>query len=392
MSSTETVLERMQRWPLAIGAVALVLCAWGAYSNVQQFLRSYLLAYIFWSGVALGCLAVLMLYHLVGGGWGVLIRRTLEAGTRTIPLVALLIVPVLAGIPHLYAWAHPEVVALDEHLRHKSGYLNVPFFLIRTVVYFAVWAGLAFFLNRWSSQQDRGGSPLLERRLHNLSGPGLVLFVVTVTFASLDWVMSLEPDWYSTIYSALFMVGQVLSALAFVLALLGLLASRTALGEVLSARYLRDLGNLLLTFVILWAYMAFSQFLIIWAGNLSEEIPWYIRRIKGGWEWVAGFVIVFHFALPFLLLLSREVKHRVKVLAGLAAALLVARLVCGFWMVAPAFGETSPRFHWLDWVAPVGIGGVWLAAFAWQLKRRPLLPLHDPNLRELFQSAGGASH
>jgi hypothetical protein len=357
------------RWPLLIWAVAGAVCAWGAFASPQQFFRSYLMAYLFWSGVALGCLAVLMLYHLVGGGWGVLIRSMLEAGTRTIPLLALLFVPVVVGMPHLYPWVN----------RHKGAYLNVPFFLARAVACFVVWGVLAYLLNRWPSE-----------RLRKLSGPGLVLFVLTVTFASIDWAMSLEPDWYSTIYSALFIVGQVLSTLAFVLALLGVLASRTSLGEVLSARYLRDLGNLLLTFVVLWAYMAFSQFLIIWSGNLSEEIPWYLRRVKGGWEWVAGFVIVFHFALPFLLLLSREVKRRVTVLAGLAAALLVVRLVCVFWMVEPAFGDTTPRFHWLDWLAPVAIGGLWLGTFAWQLKRKPLLPMHDPNLREVFESAGGA--
>jgi hypothetical protein len=389
MSSATSVLDRIQRRSLLVGAIALAACAWGAFATPQQFFRSYLMAFIFWSGVGLGSLAVLMLHHMVGGGWGVLIRRMLEAATRTIPLLALLLVPVLVGIPHLYPWTLPGAMAHDPLLRHKSVYLNIPFFLLRTVACFAVWGVLAFFLNRWSSQQDQEGSPSLARRLRNLSGPGLVLFVLTVTFVSLDWVMSLEPDWYSTIYSALFIVGQVLSTLAFVVALLGLLASRTSLGEVLSTRYLRDLGNLVLIFVILWAYMAFSQFLIIWAGNLTEEIPWYLRRVKEGWGWVAGFVIVFHFFLPFLLLLSREVKRRVAVLATLAGVLLLVRLGCTFWMIEPAFGG-GPRFHWLDWVAPVGVGGLWVATFVWQLKRKPLLPIHDPNLREVFQSAGGA--
>lgn len=390
MSRTASMLDRIQYLSLVTGGVALALCAWGAASTPQQFFRSYLMAYIFWSGITLGCLAVLMLYHLVNGGWGVLIRRMLEAGTRTLPLVALLIVPVLVGIPQLYTWAHPEAVARDPLLQHKSVYLNIPSFLIRAVVYFAIWGILAYLLNRWSSDQDRSGAPWLARRLHRLSGPGLVLYVLTVTFASLDWTMSLEPDWYSTIYSALFIVGQVLSALALLIAVLGLLASRTSLAEVLSPRYLNDLGNLLLAFVILWAYMAFSQFLITWAGNLTEEIPWYLRRVNGGWGWIAGFLIVFHFALPFLLLLSRQVKRRVAVLASLAGALLVVRMVSVYWMVEPAFGDAQPRFHWLDWIAPIGIGGVWMAVFVWHLKRRPILPLHDNNLREVLQSAGGA--
>jgi hypothetical protein len=380
-------LDRIQHRSLLVGIVAAVACAAGAVYTPQQFFRSYLMAYLFWSGISLGCFALVMLHHLVGGGWGFLIRRMLESGTRTMPLMALFVVPVLLGLRYLYVWTHPGAVAADRLLEHKQIYLNVPFFVARTAAYFALWILLAYFLNKWSSRQDRSDDPALRRRLNNLSGPGLVLYGLTVTLASLDWVMSLEPDWFSTIFSALFMIGQVLSTLAFVIALLMLVASRSSLSEILSSRYMNDLGNLLLTFVMLWAYMAFSQFLIIWSGNLPDEITWYLDRMKGGWEWIAVLLIVFHFAVPFLLLLFRGVKRRIRVLSALAAAMLVVRLVDMFWTVEPAFDRGGLRFHWLDWVVPVAMGGIWIAVFVWQLKRRPLLPLHDPLLREVLEQS-----
>ena len=381
-------MDRFQQRSLIVGAVVLAACVAGGFYDPHQFFRSYLMAFVFWSGIPLGCLAVVMLHHLTGGGWGFLIRRLLEAGTRTIKLLALLAAPILFGIPYLYPWANAANVAGDPLLQHKQIYLNAPFFAARAVIYFAVWILLSHFLNRWSSEQDREDSPSLVRRLYNLSGPGLVIYGLTVTFASLDWVMSLEPDWFSTIYSALFMIGQVLSSLAFTIAALMLLADRTPISEIMSENYLTDLGNMLLTFVILWAYMAFSQFLIIWSGNLTDEISWYLRRTRGGWGWIASLLIVFHFLLPFLLLLSRGVKRRVPALASLAAALLAIRLLDIFWTVAPAFDRAAVRFHWLDWAAVAGLGGIWLAAFVRELKNRPVLPVHDPRLREMLEQAG----
>jgi hypothetical protein len=380
-------LERLQRRSFIIGGVGLAICAVAGFFNPAQFFRSYLVAFLFWSGIPLGCLAVLMLHHLVGGGWGFLIRRLLEAGTRTLPVVAALVVPLLLGIPQLYIWAHPEAVAADPLLLHKRVYLNVPFFVVRTVLYFVVWIVLAHFLNRWSADQDDTGAASLARRLYALSGPGLVVYGLTVTFASLDWAMSLEPDWFSTIYSAVFMVGQVLSALAFVTAMLMFLASSEPLSAVASPRYLNDLGNLLLAFVILWAYMAFSQFLIIWSGNLTDEISWYLHRVRGGWQWVAAGVLAFHFGLPFLLLLSREIKRNVRSLSLLAGALLFMRLLDMVWNVDPAFDPARIRVHWTDWVASLGVGGIWIACFVRQLARRPLVPLHDPELPGILAGA-----
>ncbi len=384
-------LDRIQHRSLIAGGVGLGLCLGGAFLSPEQFFRSYLVAYLFWTGIALGSFAIVMLHHLTGGGWGFVIRRLLEAGTRTLPLMAVLFVPLLFGLPDLYVWARPAEVASDPILQHKSLYLNIPFFLIRTAGYFAIWIGVTYFLNKWSVEQDRTAEPLLTRRLQVLSGPGLVLYGLTATFASIDWAMSLEPHWLSTIYGVMFIVGQVLATLALMIPMALLLADREPLSNVVSPAYLVDLGNFLLAFVMLWAYMAFSQYIVIWSGNLPEEIPWYLHRTTGGWQWIALFLIIFHFAVPFLLLLSRVTKRSVQMLSAVAAALIVARFVDLFWLVVPAFHHTGVHIHWMDLVAPIGIGGIWMWFFIWQLKGRSLLPLHDPRLAGILGHARSVS-
>ena len=378
-------LQRLQQRALMVGVGGLGLCVVGVFLNPGQFFRAYLLAYLFWLGLALGCLAIVMLHHLVRGAWGAVIQRILEAGTRTLPLMAVLVVPLLFGLHDLYIWARPQAVANDELLRHKSLYLNVPFFMLRTGVYFLVWIGLAYGLNRWSLLHDQAQEHLheraLRRRLQLLSGPGLVLYGITVTFAAIDWAMSLEPYWYSTIYGIVFMVGQGLATLAFAIIALALVADFAPFADVVAPAHFHDLGNLLLAFVMLWAYIAFSQFLIIWSGNLPEEIPWYVHRTQGGWQWIGLVLLVFHFAVPFLLLLSRGTKRRAQTLATVALAILCMQLVDLFWLVMPAFHPAGLYVHWLDVVASLGIGGLWIAVYVWQLQRRPLLPLHEPRLQ-----------
>ena len=279
-SLPEAELQQFQKRSLLVGIVGLALCGAGMLFNREEFFRSYLLAYLFWIGIALGCLAIVMLHHLSGGAWGIVIRRLLESATRTLPLMALLFLPIVFGLSHLYEWARPEALG-DKILRHKSLYLNVPFFLARAALYFAAWIAVVYFLNKWSLKQDQTAAPSLSRQLELLSGPGLVIYGATMTFASIDWVMSLEAHWFSTIYGLSFMVGQVLGAFAFVIAAAILLSSRKPLSEVISSEHLHDLGKLLLAFVMLWAYLAFSQFLIMYSGNLPEEIPWYMRRQQG---------------------------------------------------------------------------------------------------------------
>ena len=370
--------EFLQRRAWIVGAGGLLLGVVGLFINPAQFFYSYLLAYLFWLSIALGCCALVMLYHLVGGAWGFVIRRVLEAGTRTLPLMAALFVPLLFGLSYLYPWARPETVAGDELLQHKSAYLNIPFFIFRAGLYFAIWLGLARLLNKWSLEQDQTGDPSLARRLEVLSGPGLVLYGGAVTFSAIDWVMSLDPHWFSTIYGIIWMIGQVLTTMTFVILVMVLLANREPLANVLTPRHFHDLGNLLLAFVMLWAYVAFSQYLIMWSGNLAEEIPWYLHRMQGGWREVGVALITYHFALPFFILLSRRAKQSRLILATIAGGLLFMRLVDLFWLITPAFSHAGVSVHLLDLLTLVGVGGMWLAGFLGQLTRRPLLPLHDP--------------
>lgn len=380
--SAQLALHRVQRWSLLVGTVSLALCGVGAFFNLDQFFRAYLVAYFFWLGIGLGCLAIRMLHYLTGGVWGIVIYRFLEAGARTLPLLALLFVPLAFGLPHLYVWARPEAVAADALLQHKRAYLNVPFFLTRAAAYFVIWVGVWYLLQRWSAAWERGAEDRILRRSRLFSGPGLVLYGLAVTFAAIDWVMSLEPHWYSTIYGFMVMVGQGLAALAFVVVVTALLADHWPLSGVIQPGHFHDLGNLLLMFVLLWAYLAYSQYVIIWSGNLLEEIPWYLRRTQGGWAWVAWVVILFYFIVPFLLLLSRDLKRNPRALAALAAALTVMSFVDLFWRVVPAFQPVRLYAHWIDIVAAIGLGGIWLAAFVWFLGRRPLLPLHEPYVQE----------
>jgi hypothetical protein len=372
-------LARARRPALLAGVGGGVLCAAGALFDPTQFLRSYLVAYLFFVGATLGCLAVLMIQYVTGGAWGAAVRRLLESGARNLPLMALLFVPLALGVPALYEWARPEA-GNDPLLAHKDLYLNVPFFLGRTLLYFAAWIVVMRLLVRWSHEQDASGHPRAAERLELMSRGGLVLLGLTMTFASVDWGMSLEPHWFSTIYGILFMGGSVLTAFAVVIAAASSLAQRTPVAAVLTAGHFHDLGKLLLAFVMLWAYFSLSQFLIVWSANLPEEIPWYLRRLRGGWEWLALVLVVFHFALPFVLLLSRRLKRRRRTLASVAGALLVVRFVDTFWMITPAFQPDGFTLHWLDVTAVVAIGGLWLALFVRHLASAPVVPLRDPAL------------
>lgn len=377
--------DRIHRRAFLLGIAALILAILDGIRVPEQFFRSYLLGFVFWLGFPLGCSAFLMVHHLTGGFWGLPIRRPLEAATRTLPLLAALALPLLLGLGRLFAWTHADLVAADAALRFKRPYLNLPFFLIRNVIYFAVWWALIRRLNRWSDDQDRTGDPRLAARLESLSGPGLVLYGLTVTFFSIDWIMSLEPHWFSTIFGMIFMVLQVLSGLSLTILVAGLLSQREPVANAITPDRLNDLGNLVLTFVMLWAYLAFSQFLIIWAGNLITEIPWYVTRAEGGWAIVAIVIIFLSFAIPFYLLLMRAIKRRVETLSTLCGALIVVTFVNVYWMVVPSFEKAGPRFYLLDFLLPVGMGGIWVAAFVRQLKSRPLLPLHDPRFAGVLE-------
>ena len=369
-----------QRNSLYAGLTGVLLAIVACFLDRQQFLRSYLFAYLYWTGMALGCLAILLMHHVVGGRWGMLIRRLCEAGARTLPFMAILLIPILLGVSILYPWARPEAIH-DANVQSKAMYLNVPFFIGRAVFYFLVWSLYSYLLSKWSAEQDRTGDDRLISKMHALSAPGLVVFTLTTSFAFIDWIMSLEPHWFSTIYGVMFMVGEMLESFAFVIALMIVLSKAPPIKEFVTPQHVHDLGNMMFAFMVLWAYLSFSQFLIIWAGNLPEETPWYLSRLRGGWGWVALTIVVFHFAVPFGLLLFRATKRREDRLLRVCVLMIVIRLADVYWITEPAFFGQQLRLHWTDFVTPLAIGGLWLAVFFGQLKARPLLPMRDPRLQ-----------
>jgi len=374
-----------QRKALGVGIVCLALCLIELVIHPTQFLRSYLFGEVFWLGIGLSCMGILMLHHLVSGRWGFVLRRPLEAAAKTLCWMAVFFIPVIIGMHHLYIWSRPAEVAADPIIQQKTFYLNTPFFIVRQIVYWVLWILLAYFLNRWSTQQDGGSDPESQRRLRNLSGPGLVIYGFTVTFAGFDWVMSLEPHFFSTIYGMMFTVTEAVGGMAFITIVAYLLSQQEPMSEVIQPSQFHDFGNLLLVFTLLWAYLSFSQYLIIWSGNLQNEIPWYVSRTNRQWAWVALALVIFHFAVPFLLLLQRFITFRKQYLVGVASLLFIISIFDLFWLMAPAYNPKGPQFHWSDWVALVGLGGIFVAIFVSQLKTKPLVPLHDPTFAGVLQ-------
>ena len=387
-TSYAPALGRLQQRALALGGVGLLAGIAGALlGNSDQFFRSWLLGFLFCLGLTLGSLGLLMLQHMSGGQWGLVGRRVWEAATRTLWLVLLLFIPLLFGLPTLFMWARPEVVQADPVLLKKEAYLNVPFFVVRASIYFAFWMVCAWLLNAWSLRQDRGEVAVVPSdtvRFRKVSAPGLLFLALTVTFASVDWMMSLDPHWFSTIFGLLTLAGYGLSGLALAIAVLAMLAGTAPLSTVLVPRHFHDLGKLLLAFVMLWAYLAFSQFLIIWSGNLPEEIPWYLERLRGGWGYVSLLLVIGHFALPFAMLLSRDLKRNPALLAKVALFIIFMRFVDTIWLVAPVFEHHGFPIHWMNIVLPLGIAGIWVFVFVRQLGSRALLPLNDPYFKEAF--------
>ncbi len=394
MSTSELTprLEKLQSYAVIIGAVGFFLCLVGAMRRPAEFWQSYLFAWLFWAGVTIGPMALLLLHHVVGGGWGFIIRRLLEAAIRLLPWMLLLFVPIIINLfmptlfnrpdLSLYEWADPRHYEHDEILQAKRPFLNVPFFILRTIIYFAIWMTFAHILNKWSEEQDRTGDPEITHRFNMLGAGGIVVYVLTLTFAAVDWVLSLSPHWFSSIIGLLFVVGQGLSTLCLMHILVTFLGSETPILKQVPQRYFRDLGNLTLAFTLLWAYMSFSQFLITYNGNTAEEAPFYMRRTTMGWGIISLSLVIAHFFLPFLTLLSSSVKVRIENLAQLAAFIIFMRFVDLYWWVAPTFREAfqlSPS----DLGAPLMLGGVWLWLWSQSMKRdRPLLPLHDPRFAE----------
>ncbi|MFN7925733.1 MAG: hypothetical protein U0Q16_36875 [Bryobacteraceae bacterium] len=383
--TTATDLSGLRNKAFFVGLAGLVAMAAGFASNSDQFFRSYLIGYIYWLLIAVTCLGLLSLHHLVGGQWGVVIRRLLECGARTIPVNLLFGVPILLNLPKLYEWARPEHVAHDEILKAKSAWLNPGFFTIRFLIYYAIWLGVGYLMNKWSDEQENGGGETAKDKLRNLSGPGVVLHILTMTFAAFDIGMSLEPHWFSTMYGVIYLFGGCLSTMAFLVIVLRSLQQSEPMGSLLKPNHFHDLGTLMFAFVVLWAYVSFSQYLIIWSGNLPEETPWYFKRSQGAWGSMVPLLMIFHFVLPFFLLLMRFNKKKSSILVKIAVFMLIIRLMELMWLIGPAFHEVEEAqhhfIHWMDVAAPLALGGIWVGFFFYQLGRRSLVPVEVARLQ-----------
>ncbi|HXA51533.1 MAG TPA: hypothetical protein VNV86_14550 [Candidatus Acidoferrum sp.] len=382
-------LSSLRTKALAVGAIGTLATVAGYFvAGPTEFFRSWLWAYIYIIALTVGPLAWVMLYYSTGGAWGVVIRRTGEAASRTIWLTIVMFLPILFGASQLYPWTNAEYVKAHEVVAHKEAYLNITAWAIRAFIYLFGWALLTLYYNKWSIRED-AGDPKARGKLTILSGPGLIFHALAVTFLSVDWVMSQDPTWFSTMWGLLFIASGMLTAMAFLITVMVMLQRYSPMREVLTQRHLHDMGKFTLALVMVWAYFSFSQFLIIWAGNLPEEIPFFLRRMNHGWGWV-GLALVFgHFALPFALLLSRDLKRNFKLLRNIALFILCMRFVDLFWLTKP-FAYENFHFTWMDITAPVGMVGLWLAYFFTNLQQRPLLPVNDPNLEEAL--AHGREH
>ncbi|MFZ1006887.1 MAG: hypothetical protein WAN65_08630 [Candidatus Sulfotelmatobacter sp.] len=387
--SPPEIVKKISQRSFVIGAVFAVISIALALKTPDEFYRAYLLGFMCWLGVALGSMAILMIRHLTGGGWGTVIRRILGAAMRTLPLLAVLFIPVILGIRHLYIWAQPlsniEDKRLREHLEQiTQTYLTVNGFIVRAVLYFLVWNVLSFLLSMWSKQSDHAGAPDNSGRFKAVAGPGLILYGFTISFAAIDWIMSLDPSWISTIFGLIILIGEVLSAMCFAVVVERILFNYKPMSEMLKPDFVHDHGKWMLAFTMVWAYFDFSQWLIIWAGNLPSEITFYLRRLQGGWSGIGLILVVFGFAVPFAMLLSRPFKRNIRKLVWLAIWMIVIRYLDLFWIIEPNFSKTLSVTS-ADVVVPIAIGGIWLWYFFRNLAALPLLPAYDQDAHEVLQ-------
>jgi hypothetical protein len=384
MNTTELFadrIDRLQRNALILGAVGLALCAIGFIGDPKGFYHSYLFAYIFWVGVTAGSLALLMLHHVVGGGWGFITRRFLETSSRLLLPMLILFVPIIIGMHNLYPWSRPDALS-DPVIREKASFLNVPFFIIRTVIYFGIWMAFAHFILKWSKSLDERRDPQIFNKLNVISPFGLILFCLTVTFVGVDWILSITPNYYSTIVGFLYVAAFGLSALSVTLILLNYFTADLPIAEDLPNQYLRDLGNLLLAFVMLWAYMSFSQYLINFNGNSKPEAGWYGMRATGGWGIISLTLIPAHFALPFIVLIvGSGIKRSPKRMARVAGYLILMRFMDLYWWVTPPF-HSHLTIGFADIGAPLLLGGIWLWLWTGQFRGKTLVPEYDLRLED----------
>jgi len=377
--SSGNVLRKLQTPALGIGAIALAASLVGALVWPQQFFQAWLVAYMYWLGMSLGCTAILMMQYISGGRWGAVIRRPLEAGASNLPLMALCFIPVALGVRWVYPWADPVQVAASQVLQYKAGYLNQTMFVVRAAIYFTIWITISTRLVAWSRQEDTGGYDATRSgRVSVLSHIGIPVWLLSMSLASVDWAMSLEAAWFSHIYPLMFAGAQILSAMTLAIQVAARIADHRPVNTVISSDRFLDLGKLLLAFVMVWTYFHLSQFLIMWGANLPEEVEWYIVRNSGGWKYLTLGLFLLHFVVPFGLLLSRTRKRKAMSIAAVASLLCVMRYVDIFWWITPTFSPGAFYFHPLHITTVLGIGGVWLWRYVGNLAAYPVLAVNDP--------------
>jgi hypothetical protein len=391
------LLDRYQSRALVVGGLFTILLIIGGFMGphaLDHALRAYLAGFVLWTGASLGCMALLMVQHLSAGKWGLIIRRVLEAGAAQFPLMFILFIPIALGMKHLFPWIHGTELWMQQTseahtvMDHKYALLNPTFFLIRWPLYFLIWWAFSTTLRRWSIERDR--DPMArdwQRLFENLSGIGVVTYAITMTFGIIDWIMSLDAAWYSTIYGLIYLAGQGLTAFSICIITVLLLSEEEPMRSMLRKTEMHDIGKLLFAFVMLYAYLSFSQWLIIWSGNLTDEINWYLSRMAGNWLNLSRFLILFEFAVPFALLLSRRLKKQPGFMVPLCTFIIFIRMVDLYWMVEPNFRsqERQITFNWMYLAAPLAIGGFWVFFFIRSLKSRPVLVAYDPQLEELLE-------
>jgi hypothetical protein len=372
---------------LAVGVVGAVATVAGAFLDREHFYSSYLAGWLLWYTVASGCLGLLLLHHLSGGKWGIVLRRPMEAAARTIPFVALAALPLLFSLDRIFLWADHAKIEGNHLLEHKAPYLNATAFVGRFVVVMAVFSLYAWLLSKKSAEQDAQGDGGRAYRMQQISSVGLLFFIIATAFVGFDWVMSLDPYWFSSLYGAIFLAGSAIAALAFLILVANFLVGREPMATVYHQKRFHDFGTLLFAFVMFFTYLTLSQFIISYQGNLPEEVVWFEDRFQGAWGYVAYGLLALHFFFPFLVLLHRSVKKRAAMLSAMAGFLLLMRYVDLIWQSRPSlfeYAEHGLGLSWLDLAAPVGIGGFFVFLFVRELAKRPLLPAHDPSLVEAF--------
>jgi hypothetical protein len=397
MMPSPALLERLHRLRLVgiiLAATGGAVSLYGWFYLPERFYPAWLTAWFYWLGMTLGCLVMALLHGMTGGAWGRAIRRVIEAGYQTLPLLALLFVPIWLAAGRIYEWADPEALRQHETLARKAGYLNVGGFQVRAIIYIVAWMAITWVLDRASPNDEPRLESPRSQRLQRRSGLCFIVYGVTMTLAAVDWVMSLEPEWYSTMYGLIHMAGQAVSGLSLSLVVVVALAKFEPWLHIVTPARRNDLGNLLLAAVMFWAYCSFFQYLVIWSGNLPEENVWYVHRSRGGWEYLAMGLAGLHFAAPFLLLLSRQMKRQATDICRIALLLLFMRYLDLYWLIVPGFeregsGVHGLTFHWLDLAALGAIGGAWLAVFSWRLSARVRLPMFDPELTEAVDERSG---